>query len=178
MSPKHYTELPHAHYLTFSCYKKLWLFKSPILYKLFLDNLDKVRQRQPFKLYGFVLMPNHIHLLIFPHSETNLSSLLTAIKSPFAKKALIYLQKHQPQLYAKLKLVEKQKESWRFWQAGGGYDRNIYSEEAFIKTLKYIHLNPVKKGLVTSPLDWMWSSAQHYHTGTSVLIKIDPPDWR
>jgi putative transposase len=178
MTPKYNTEIPCAHYLTFSCYKRLWLFKSPALYQWFLENLDRVRTRHPFRLYGFVLMPNHVHLLIFPTAQTPISSLLTALKGPYAQKALPYLKEYQSEIYEKLKVLEKQGESWRFWQAGGGYDRYIYSDEGFLHTLNYMHLNPVKKELVAATVDWKWSSARYYETGKVDLISLDKPDWR
>ncbi|MCX6641447.1 MAG: transposase, partial [bacterium] len=64
--PTHYTQIPHAHFLTFGCYRRLWLFKDPTLYYGFVDHLGNVRQKLHFKLYGYVVMPNHVHLLIFP----------------------------------------------------------------------------------------------------------------
>ncbi len=178
MVPMHYTEQPHAHYLTFSCYKRLWLFKSPVLYKSFIDHLSNTHRSMYFKLYGFVLMPNHAHLLIFPQSETSVSSILSKIKGPFAYQALRYLRDHQPDIHDKLKVVKGNKTTWRFWQAGGGYDRNIYSDEVFRRTIEYMHNNPVRKGFVEKPEDWKWSSVRYYQTGVSDVIEIDSPDWR
>ena len=176
--PIHYTEQAHAHYLTFSCYKRLWLFKNPALYSLFLDHLADARRRLHFKLYGFVLMPNHIHLLVFPQPETSISSMLSRIKGPFANQALLYLRKHLPELHDGLKVIKGQDTTWRFWQAGGGYDRNIYSDDVFQKTLEYMHLNPVRKSLVEKPENWRWSSVRYYQTGMLDEIEIDPPNWK
>ena len=122
-------------------------------------------------------MPNHVHLLIYPPPEVTMSNLLKAVKRPFSYQALAYLEKHQPELYQKLSVQKCNREVRRFWQTGGGYDRNIFRDETFVHTLEYMHLNPVRKGLVKSPLDWKWSSAGFYQTKKDNLIKIDWPEW-
>jgi hypothetical protein len=67
----------------------------------------------------------------------------------------------------------------RFWQSGGGYDRNITSPRTLLAAIDYIHLNPVRKGLVEQAADWQWSSARHYQGGISPApIDPIPPAWR
>jgi putative transposase len=177
MKVKHYTIAGHIHYLTFSCYKKLWLFKSPTLYSSFLQNIVRAKQRRLFDLYGYVVMPNHVHLLIYPYQDESISAILTAIKRPFSFQALNYLQNRWPEIHEKLRVSKGAREVRRFWQAGGGYDRNIYRDETFVKTLEYVHFNPVRKGLVESPVDWKWSSARFYDTKEADPIEVDWPDW-
>ena len=65
-------------------------------------------------------------------------------------------------------------EERRFWQAGGGYDRNIIDEKTAWKVIDYIHLNPVRRGLVERPEDWEWSSARWYAGLRPVPLEIDP----
>jgi len=62
---------------------------------------------------------------------------------------------------------------YRFWQRGGGYDRNLISREAVLNSIEYIQNNPVRKGLVSSPEDWIWSSAGYYAGRIDLPIKID-----
>jgi putative transposase len=176
--PTHYDQIPYAHYLTFSCYHNLELFVDSINYELFLESLEKARNRFHFKLYGFVIMPNHVHLLIFPDFDIRISAILTAIKQPFAHRALEYIKLQWPDIYAHLWAQVGSKPVRRFWQEGGGYDSNLFSDEALEKTLDYMHLNPVRKCLVERAVDWKWSSSLHYHTGRDDLIKVDAPDWR
>jgi putative transposase len=177
MSPTHYALEGHIHYLTFSCYSKLWLFKSPELYSIFLKHLAEAREKLGFKLYGYIVMPNHVHLLLYPGLDVTVSRVLWAVKRPFAYCALGYLQNRQPELYGKLEVFKGAKETHRFWQAGGGYDRNIFRDETFVHSLEYMHLNPVRKMLVKSPLDWKWSSAEFYKTRKAGLIAVDWPEW-
>jgi putative transposase len=182
--PVHYTQIPHAHFLTFGCYRHLWLFKDPTLYDAFVDHLGDVRQKLRFKLYGYVVMPNHVHLLIFPSTDVAVSNvnpitqILSALKGPFAFKAISHLQRHWSGFHQNLMVHQRKKTSYRFWQAGGGYDRNIFSDEEFAEKLHYMHLNPVRWGYVETAVEWCWSSANYYETGEVGRIKIDQPDWR
>jgi putative transposase len=61
----------------------------------------------------------------------------------------------------------------RFWQPGGGYDRNITSSETLLAMIEYIHANPVRRGLVARMEDWEWSSARWYAGIRPVKIEMD-----
>jgi putative transposase len=176
--PTHFDQESHAHYLTFSCLRNLPLFSGPEFFDLFIQSLDRAHRRLGIKLYGFVIMPTHAHLLVYPATSIATSALLTAVKQPFAHRALEYLQLHQPRIYENLWTHAGARRVRRFWQERGGYNRDLFSVEAFEKTLDYMHLNPVRKGLVEAPEEWKWSSARFYKTGVSDLIELDLPDWR
>ncbi len=62
---------------------------------------------------------------------------------------------------------------YRFWQRGGGYDRNLVSKQAVLNAINYIHANPVRKNLLKSPDDWFWSSAGFYAGEENYPLKID-----
>ncbi|MCX6638932.1 MAG: transposase [bacterium] len=177
MTAKHYSDESHAHYLTFSCYKKLHLFLDEIVYRLFLDSLNQAHSRALFRLYGFVIMPNHVHLLLFPKVTVSISAILTAIKQPFSYRALNYLGNINAGLYQQLTVRKGDKLIRRFWQAGGGYDRNVFKDETFVHTLNYMHDNPVRKKLVASQSEWKWSSARVYEKRELDVIKLDYPEW-
>ena len=61
----------------------------------------------------------------------------------------------------------------RFWQPGGGYDRNVVEPATAVRVIEYIHANPVRRGLVERPEDWPWSSARGYAALDGVLIEMD-----
>ena len=61
----------------------------------------------------------------------------------------------------------------RYWQRGGGYDRVLWNEEAIRTTVRYIHDNPVRRGLAAVPEDWAWSSARAYRGDPDALVPID-----
>ena len=172
---KHYEQELHAHYLTFSCYRRLWLFKHPDLYQRFINHLDQTRDRMGFKLWAYVVMPNHVHLLLFPGNDNTISKILFALKRPFAYMAVRYLQEKFPEISEKITDQHAGKIVNRFWQRGGGYDRNIYSENSLLKTINYINYNPVRKGLVKDAVNWKWSSARFWEEHIDNPIKIDKP---
>lgn len=61
----------------------------------------------------------------------------------------------------------------RFWQRGGGYDRNLTQTKTVHATIDYIHANPVRRELVATPEDWYWSSARYFVGRTDVPLVPD-----
>jgi putative transposase len=105
-------------------------------------------------------MPEHVHLLVFPEqADSRVESLLYAIKRPFSFRVKQQLLSLNDPLLAHLTIRERPgKETFRFWQEGGGYDRNITSVDAIHVAADYIHLNPVRRDLCSSAEQWKWSS--------------------
>ena len=150
--------------LTFSCYHRLPLLNGDTIKGRFLENLERARTRLGFEVWAYVLMPEHVHLLVFPVAETcTVQCVLSAVKQPVARWALRHLRARRSPLLEKLE--ERYAGSplrHRFWQRGGGYDRTLVSSEAIRNSVEYFHQNPVKRGLVKSALDWKWSSCRQY----------------
>ena len=146
-------EEDHAHYLTFSCYRRLKLLESESAKKVFLECLERSRERLGFEVWGYVVMPEHAHLLVYPgDSGATVAQMLQSIKQPVSRR-LRHRLTHEP----------------KFWQPGGGYDRNIWSDKAIYKVLEYVHNNPVERGLVATPEEYAWSSARWYHEREGVF---------
>jgi len=105
-------------------------------------------------------MPEHFHLLIRPKDQDQtVEHILRRIKAGFAQSVINRWHKlHAPIL---IRITDKNGRR-RFWQSGGGYDRNIFSESELIEKIGYIHRNPVARELVPRPCDWKWSSARWY----------------
>lgn len=79
-----------------------------------------------------------------------------------------------PQYLARLEDIQPNgSRSYRFWQRGGGYDRNLSSTPEVHRKLRYIHENPVRRGLVQRTIDWRWSSALAWETGTDEPLSLD-----
>ncbi len=116
------------------------------------------------ELVGFVFMPEHVHLLVYPKTPNpSISLYLARIKQPFSKQIKDILVGQRSRLLLKLTVRERPgKECFRFWQEGPGFDRNLYSPEAISSSLEYIHNNPVSRGLCRRAVDWKWSSAGYY----------------
>jgi putative transposase len=112
-------------------------------------------------------MPEHVHLLVRPgHDHYSISNFLRAVKQPVAMKVLSALKKERSPLLGSLRTNDKSlSESFRFWQAGGGHDLNIWSLEKAEEKARYCHSNPVTRGLAIDPGDWFWSSYRWIELG-------------
>lgn len=144
------------HFLTFSCYRRLPLLNSDTDYRAFEQELETVRLRYGFVVVGYVLMPEHVHLLV---GETRTASLAVA------------LQVLKQQTSRKL----KKPGTVHYWQRRY-YDFNVWTEQKIVEKLNYMHRNPVERGLVAKPEDWRWSSFCHHATGEQGTVEIES-DW-
>lgn len=165
-----------AHELTFSCYRGLELLRAERTCRWFLDGLRLARKEHHFAVWAYVLMPNHVHVVIWPKNKRyDIAGMRQAIKSPCARSAIRYLEKNHPDWLVNLTRSRGKRVERLFWQSGGGYDRNVQSGKTLLAMIEYIHMNPVRKGLVERPADWPWSSAAAYEGGESPLTP-DPID--
>jgi putative transposase len=153
---KRYQESKQTHFVTFSCYRRLRLFTSPALHQLFLTTLEEMRTRFEMRVYGYVVMPEHVHLLISEAEFKALAVALHWLKLTFSKRSAKFRDAYgQP-----------------FWQARY-YDHNVADYEKFVEKLRYLHRNPVKRGLCLKPEDWIWSSFRHYSDGEIGIVEIE-----
>lgn len=164
----------HAHELTFSVYHRHRWLGEPAAAQIFLRSLDEARSGLNFDVFAFVVMPEHCHVLLRPRSETyNMGEILQAIKSPTAK--AIFAE--HPHLRQSCRVERSGRPAeYRFWQAGGGYDRNIFKTRTIWQVIDYIHANPIRRSLCARPCDWPWSSAGAY-SGLPTPIQVDLCPW-
>jgi putative transposase len=151
--------------LTFSCYKQFQFLARERTREWFRDALEKARAEFGFQLWAYVIMPEHVHLLVNPGvgvDDDQVSRFLQSLKEPVARKAVAYLKHASPKWLERTTVREGQRVRHRFWQPGGGYDRNVLSTEALRAMIDYIHANPVRRGLVSHAEDWEWSSARWF----------------
>jgi len=127
-------------------------------------------------LWAYVIMPNHVHLLVWPREDTyRLDRFLYDCKRPVSWRTKEWLLAHGSADRLKRLTVRKgERRVFRFWQAGGGHDRNMIRIESLKKAAHYIHMNPVRSGLAESPEDWQWSSAAAYAGADNVPLRMDP----
>jgi putative transposase len=115
-----------------------------------------------FHLWGYVFMPEHVHLLVWPYEEgAEIEEFLRAVKQSVSRKATNYLRGSNPD-GLKLLATGREKDPYRFWQDGPGYDRNVTSPETLHYMLDYLHGNPVRRGLAVQPEEWKWSSVREW----------------
>jgi len=136
----------------------------------FVKILDQVRARWNFPLIGYVVMPEHIHLLMGESGKGDPSKVLQVLKQKTSR--ILRAKQRSSAGQLSLRFADAQVDSGHFWQKRF-YDFNVWSAKKLREKLDYMHLNPVKRKLVAHPKDWLWSSWSYYAKGPSGLIAID-----
>jgi putative transposase len=126
--------------------------------------LDRANETLHWEVVAFVFMPEHVHLLCNPlEAEPDIGTYLKAIKQPFSAEIHQILVDHRAKLLRKLIIRDRpDHESFRYWQEGPGFDRNLSTPKAILASIHYIHENPVRRGLCNTAVQWKWSSARWY----------------
>ena len=143
------------HFITFSCYRRRAKL-TPERRCLFERSLEMIRKKYELQVFAYVLMPEHVHLLVSEPESKELATAMQALKQSVSRR--VALRAKEP-----------------FWQPRY-YDFNVRSQHKFIEKVRYIHRNPVERGLVNRPEDWPWSSFDHYATGVRGTVEIES-DW-
>jgi putative transposase len=160
-----------SHFVTFSCYRRQPLFHNSRTYDLFLIYLERMRQHFQMRVYGYVVMPEHVHLLLSEPEKGALADALHFLKLSSTKRLRSQVSAQQKDT----NLGHPQHiQDGSFWQRRY-YDRNVRNHEEFVNDLKYIHRNPVKRGLVERPEDWPWSSYRSYALHEHGLVAVETP---
>ena len=161
------------HFITFSCYERRPLLASVRARNLFVKILGEVRERYGFKVVGYVLMPEHVHLLLSEPAKGTPSKVIQVLKQRVSRGMRSKGRKVRGQL--KLPFVEKENAEKRFWQRRF-YDFNVWSRGKVKEKLSYMHANPVARKLVKHPESWPWSSWSRYERGEEGLLRMDVVD--
>lgn len=151
---KRYHGTRDLHFITFSCYRRQPLLGTAHARRAFERVLEKVRRWYGLFITGYVVMPEHVHLLVGEPERTKLSTAIQMLKQNVARE--LGVARGQP----------------RFWQRRY-YDFNVWTEAKRIEKLRYLHRNPVTRGLVARPEDWEWSSFRHWATGVEGVVEIE-----
>jgi len=174
--PERFRGAGDLHFLTFSCYRRQPLFSTPARRDLFLECLERVRRRYRFVVLGYVVMPEHVHLLVSEPQRDGLSTAVQALKLGFVRRldgSVAPTPRETGDTWGIPSLDKKETtKCHRFWQTRF-YDFNVWTEKKRIEKLRYIHRNPVKRGLVSSPEEWPWSSYRWYLLGQKGPVKIN-----
>ncbi len=144
-------------YITFSCNRRLPLLTNPKICELFLEALSEARAKMLLQVFAWVIMPEHLHLLLCPHDQFPLDGVLHSVKVSVAKQVVNRWRKLDAKILPRLTASDGRV---RFWQPGGGFDRNVRNDVELSREVQYIHRNPVERGLVERPQDWRWSSVR------------------
>lgn len=136
------------HFITFSCYRRQPLLTPPIR-RLFERALERSRLKYGFYVTGYVVMPEHVHLLLSEPERGDLATAIQAMKQSVSRRV-----------------------GGHFWHFRY-YDFNVRTARKRKEKLQYLHRNPATRGLVSSPEDWEWSSFRHYLTGARGIVEIE-----
>ena len=172
--PKRYVGRGDLHFITFSYYQRRPLLGTVRARNLFVRILQEVRTRHEFLLVGYVLMPEHVHLLMGEPRKVTPARALQVLKQRVSRE-MRGRRRRASQGQLRLKFPEPEGELKRFWQRRF-YDFNVWSSEKKKEKLEYMHANPVKRKLVKHPRDWPWSSFSFYARGEAGLMPMDVVD--
>ena len=170
---RRYDIVGDPHMLTFSCFKRLPLLSKDRSRKWMLDAIQLGRERELYDLWAYVIMPEHVHMVVLPRENVQISQILALVKQSMAKRAMPWIRENAPGFLTKLESRSKGKSTHQFWQRGGGYDRNLRSVSDIHEKIDYIHANPVRRKLVDTPGQWPWSSYHTWETGKDAPIPVD-----
>ena len=140
------------HFITFSCYRREPKLQTSARKDLFLNVLEEVRKRYHFGIVGYVVMPEHVHLLLSKPELGTPSTIMQVLKQTVSRQIK---SGDEPSLWQR-----------RF------YDFNVFTRRKLSEKLDYMHANPVTRGFVEQPEDWQWSSSRHYTSGTLSAVTI------
>jgi putative transposase len=150
-----YQQTRDLHFITFSCYHRQPLLAPLDARRTFEESLECVRNWYGFYVAGYVVMPEHVHLLISEPERKTLAIAVQMVKQVVTQKLRHSADHGKP-----------------FWQRRY-YDFNVSSSPKRIEKLRYMHRNPVVRGLVANPEEWPWSSFRHYLLGEEGTVEIE-----
>jgi len=153
IKPVRYQDQRCLHFITFSCYRRMSLLDRAAARDVFEVELERVRRWYGCFVTGYVVMPEHVHLLLSESERGKLSLVIQMLKQITSRKL-------------------KPADQGRFWPVRY-YDFPVWTEAKRIEKLRYIHRNPVSRGLVQRPEEWKWSSFVHYATGMEGTVEIE-----
>jgi len=160
-----FQESGQSHFITFCCYHRQQLFTTNASRQVFKSALERVRRSFRLRLYGYVVMPEHVHLLLSEPEKDTLADALKSLKQGVSRRLL-------PKMGGPFKPSVGLSGEQHFWQKRY-YDFNIRNYPQFVEKLRYIHRNPVKAGLCERPEDWEWSSFRHDATGAEGRVEVE-----
>ncbi len=159
---RHYDDLGTVRFITFSCYGKHPYLIDEVCVLPLLDQMKSLRQNHGIKILGYVIMPDHVHLVLLPPEGIMLGVLIGQMK---ARAAHTIIPTGQDTL-------RRPGGHPAIWQRRC-YDHNCRSDKVVKEKIIYCHNNPVRRGLVSSPGDWPWSSYRWYRGDGHVPLDID-----
>jgi len=149
---RRYHHSGQSHFVTFCCYHRRPSLDTAAAKQAFEAALERVRRHYVLCVFGYVIMPEHVHLLVSEPQRETLAEAIKSLKQGVARRFI--------------------GDAEHFWQKRY-YDFNVRNPRQFVEKLRYIHRNPVARGLCDRPEQWPWSSFHHYATGVEGAVEIE-----
>lgn len=165
----------HTYYITTVVYNRLPIFTRSSFVIPLLDSLNFYRYKQSFKILGYVVMPDHMHLMIWPYDKATPSDIMRDYKEFTSKRIVRQAEVEGAEAWLtafRTAGEETRRANSKVWQ-DSYWDVNVYSEHVLRQKLTYIHRNPVRAGLVEKPEAYPYSSYRNYEYGEEWLIEVD-----
>lgn len=166
-------------YITSVVYNRIKIFSRPSFIIPILDSLNYYRYQYSCKLIGFVIMFDHIHLLLYPEKVESITEFMRDFKR-FTSGRITRQAKVEgiTDWIESFEIAGKETEraEYKVWQ-DSFWEQTIYTEKFLEQKLDYIHMNPVRAGIVESAVEYPYSSCRNYFKNDISLIEIDN-DWK
>lgn len=161
---RHFENPADCRELTFSCYGRRPLLIDDSWRAMLSTAIDRAAEGHGYRLVAFVYMPEHVHLIVYPiPGASGIDQFLKAIKRPFSYRIKQELMQRESSLLQDLTIRQRPGvTTFRYWQEGPGYDANLSDRRAALAAINYVHMNPVRRGLCETAVEWMWSSARQH----------------
>jgi putative transposase len=166
---RHYDHLNTVRFVTFTCFHRQKLLTEEAVIAEFQDQVIQTFRARFIKIFAYVVMPEHVHLIVHPPDSVKLGPVIGELKS---KAATRILSKKLIDLPAICYVIKKGVSRRAVWQPRC-YDHNCRTRETMIEKINYCHNNPVKRRLVKESGDWRWSSFNWYRGLKDVPLTID-----
>jgi len=169
----------HAHFVTTTIAGYRQVFVGDAYCGIVVQNLDHYRTAKDVALLGYVLMPEHLHLILLPQGKETVSDFMRDFKKYVSKQVIQKLTEDSKSDLLESFVVPAEKSKKRSHQVwmDAFWDEDVYSEWYFRQKLEYTHNNPVKRGLVKSPDEYRYSSFRNYFLDDESVIRIDRVEW-
>jgi putative transposase len=164
------------HFITSSCYDRQPQLGTALRRDLFLEILEETRRKYRFVVHGYVVMPEHFHLLITEPELCDPSVVMKVLKHRFARGCRTLPLPGEGASPNTVRQSTERCRPDRVWQKRF-YDFNVWTERKRIEKLRYMHRNPVTRGLVAEQDQWKWSSFRSYLCGEPGLVRVNAQEW-
>jgi len=164
---RHFDDLGTARFVTFSTFHRLPVLAESRIAAIVLEEVEGIRVYHSIQVLAYVIMPDHVHLVLLPPEGCSLGGAIGRMKGLSARRILPVLADDGDGLENRRRNGKR-----ALWQRRC-YDHNCRTVETVIEKINYCHNNPVTAGLVDKPGEWEWSSYHRYHGLHTGPVRVD-----